>query len=218
MRIRKKKWAAPELAECPFYVKNPDDYRGKWSTLFKASQPVWLEVGCGKGTFAGIMARENPGINFIAVDIKEDMLGVARRNVVKLFADKPIDNLLLVQKNCEMISNSFSPEDGIQRIYINFCNPWPRDRHKKRRLTFPKKLLMYREFLPENGEIYFKTDSGPLFEESLAYFDEAGFEVVEITRDLHNSEFDGGPVTEHERMFSDEGVPIKYLKAVKSIK
>ena len=215
MRIRKKKWEAPELAECPFYTKEPDQYKGKWMSWFKKEQPIHLEVGCGKGTFAGTMAKNHPDINYIAVDIKEDMLGVARRNVVKIFGEQEVNNLVLVQKNCEQIGDTFSSEDNIERMYINFCNPWPREKHKKRRLTFPRKLVQYREFLPDNGEIHFKTDDDELFEESIEYFKECNFEITEITYDLHNSDIDGGPMTEHEKMFSDEGIKIKYLTAVK---
>lgn len=215
MRIRKKKWAAPELSECPFYTKEPNLYKGNWQSCFEKNQPLHLEIGCGKGTFAGLMAKANPNINFIAVDIKEDMLGVARRNVVKIFENEEIHNLMLVQKNCEQINDSFDVNDQIQVMYINFCNPWPREKHKKRRLTFPRKLMMYREFLAENGEIRFKTDDDELFAESLDYFKECRFEITEITYDLHNSEIDGGPVTEHENMFSCQGIPIKYLTAVK---
>lgn len=215
MRIRKKKWAAPELSKCPFYTKEPDKYKGKWETVFPKNQPIHMEIGCGKGTFAGTLAKNNPNINYIALDIKEDMLGVARRNIVKIFDGEDIDNLFLVEKNCEMIDHAFSKEDNIQRMYINFCNPWPKDKHKKRRLTFPRKLMMYRGFLPDNCEIRFKTDDDNLFEESIGYFKECNFEITEITYDLHSSSIDGGPVTEHEKMFSDEGIPIKYLTAVK---
>ncbi len=215
MRIRKKKWAAPELSECPFYTKEPDKYKGKWETVFAKNQPIHMEIGCGKGTFAGTLAKDNPNINYIALDIKEDMLGVARRNIVKIFDGQAIDNLFLVEKNCEMISDAFSKEDNIQRMYINFCNPWPKDKHKKRRLTYPRKLMMYRDFLPDNCEIRFKTDDDNLFEESIGYFKECNFEITEITYDLHSGDIDGGPVTEHEKMFSDEGIPIKYLTAVK---
>ncbi len=215
MRIRKKKWAAPELAECPFYTKEPDKYKGNWQSLFKKEQPTHLEVGCGKGTFAGTLAKENSNIKYIAVDIKEDMLGVARRNIVKIFGNEEITNLFLVEKNCEMIADTFSKEDNIERMYINFCNPWPKDKHKKRRLTFPKKLMMYRDFLPMDSEIRFKTDDDNLFEESLEYFKECGFMLKDVTYDLHSSNIDGGPMTEHEKMFSDQGIKIKYLTAVK---
>lgn len=215
MRIRKKKWAAPELAVCPFYTKEPDQYKGKWKIWFKKDQPIHLEIGCGKGTFAGTMAKNNPDINYIAVDIKEDMLGVARRNIVKIFGEEDVTNLILVEKNCEQIADTFSSEDNIQRMYINFCNPWPKDKHNKRRLTYPRKLMMYRDFLPMDSEIRFKTDDDELFAESIDYFKEAGFLITDITYDLHNSQLDGGPMTEHEKMFSDEGIKIKYLVAVK---
>lgn len=215
MRIRKKKWAAPELSQCPFYTKEPDLYKGNWQSKFSKEQPLRLEIGCGKGTFAGLMAKANPDVNFIAVDIKEDMLGVARRNIVKIFGEEEITNLMLVQKNCEQISDTFAPEDKIEIMYINFCNPWPREKHKKRRLTFPRKLNMYREFLTENGEIHFKTDDDELFQDSLEYFKECNFEITALTYDLHNSNIDGGPVTEHENMFSQQGIKIKYLTAIK---
>lgn len=154
MRIRKKKWAAPELAECPFYTKELTNTKvNGWVGSRKNSLSPW--VGCGKGTFAGTNARTTLILTNIAVDIKEDMLGVARRNVVKIFGEQEVNNLVLVQKNCEQIGDTFSSEDNIERMYINFCNPWPREKHKKRRLTFPRKLVQYREFLPDNGEIHF---------------------------------------------------------------
>lgn len=224
MRIRKKPWAEPELAACDFYIKNPVEIRGKWNEVFEKSQPLHLELGCGKGSFVAQAALAEPGVNFIAVDIKSDMLGVGRRNIVKLYQQagkKPEDvkNIALVAWNVEQIEKIISPEDKIERIYINFCNPWPRGKHKKRRLTFPLKLMKYREFLTENGEIRFKTDDDELFEESLEYFQQCGFKIVYITRDLHSSDFSDiygeNFMTEHERMFSEEGIKIKYCTAVK---
>ena len=177
MRIRKKPWAEPELAACDFYIKNPAETRGNWSKVFEKQQPLHLELGCGKGSFVAQAALAYPDVNFIAVDIKSDMLGVGRRNIVKFFqeAGKTVDdvkNIALVAWNVEQIEKIISPEDKIERIYINFCNPWPRGKHKKRRLTFPLKLMKYREFLEDGGEIRFKTDDDELFEESLEYFKE----------------------------------------------
>lgn len=224
MRIRKKPWAEPELAACNFYIKNPQETRGHWSSVFEKQQPVQLELGCGKGSFVAQAALANPSTNFIAVDIKSDMLGVGRRNIVKLFeqAGKTADdikNIALVAWNIEQIEKIISPEDKIQRIYINFCNPWPRGKHKKRRLTYPLKLMKYRDFLVDKGEIRFKTDDDQLFEESLEYFSQCGFKLTYITRDLHNSDFSDiygeNFMTEHERMFSQEGIKIKYCTAVK---
>lgn len=219
MRIRKKKWAEPELSVCDFYVAEPKAYRGKWNTFFGNDKPLMLEVGCGKGSFVGQMALLYPDINFIAVDIKLDMLGVGRRNIVKLFENsgRTIDNIALVRYNVDMLGDIIAPEDNISRVYINFCNPWPKPKHKKRRLTYPAKLRLYRELLTGGNEIHFKTDDDMLFEESLLYLKEENYSIKEITRDLHNSDIDPDttPMTEHEKMFSDEGVKIKYLIAEK---
>ena len=218
MRIRKKKWAAPELSVCDFFVKNPEEHAGKWRAAFKKDQPLCLEIGCGKGGFACQFALQNPDINLIAVDIKIDMLGVGRRTIVKLFEENgrtqdDIDNLLLVNYNVEQLDKIITPEDKIERLFINFCNPWPRERHKKRRLTYPRKLEMYKSFLKPDAEIRFKTDDDGLFEESVEYFNECGYEITYITRDLHQSGFEGNIMTEHERMFSEEGKKIKFLIA-----
>ncbi|MBQ7386143.1 MAG: tRNA (guanosine(46)-N7)-methyltransferase TrmB [Ruminococcus sp.] len=215
MRIRKKKWAQPELDACNFYIKNPQEYKGKWASFFVKNQPIELEVGCGKGTFVAEKAFRNPDVNFIAMDIKSDMLGVGRRNIVKRFegSSREIDNVALVAFNVDQIFKVISEDDKIDRIYINFCNPWPRGKHNKRRLTHPTKLELYKNFLKKGGEIHFKTDNDELFEDSLEYFKESGFELVKIVRDLHNSDVEGNIVTEHEKMFSDEGILIKYLIA-----
>lgn len=217
MRIRKKPWAEPELAVCPFFVKEPENNRGNWKNQFAKQQPLYLEVGCGKGGFVGQTALNKPNINFLAVDIKSDMLGVGRRNIVKLFeeADKAVDNILLTAYNVDQIDKIIASEDTIERIYINFCNPWPREKHKKRRLTFPRKLKMYREFLVDNGEIHFKTDNDELFFESLEYFKECNFDIIYETHDLHQSGYEDNVETEHEKMFSAEGIKIKFCIAKK---
>lgn len=215
MRIRKKKWAAGELDACNFYVKNPEDYRGRWAEFFSKKQPMELEVGCGKGTFVAEKALRNPDINFIAMDIKSDMLGVGRRNIVKRFENsgREVDNVALVAHNVDLIYKVISEDDKFDRIYINFCNPWPRGKHNKRRLTHPTKLNLYKSFLKKGGEIHFKTDNDELFEDSLEYFTSCGFRLDKVVRDLHHSDVEGNIVTEHERMFSEEGILIKYLMA-----
>ena len=215
MRIRKKKWAEPELAECRYYINEPEQYRGRWKEFFGNDKPIELEIGCGKCTFSAEKAIRDPDKNYIALDIKSDMLGVGRRNVERIFAenDRSPDNIALVRCNVEQIDKAFSAEDHIAVMYINFCNPWPREKHKKRRLTYPRKLKMYRDFLTDDAVIYFKTDDDELFEESIGYFEQAGYTIRFITRDLHHSEVTGNIMTEHERMFSDEGIPIKYLEA-----
>lgn len=218
MRIRKKKWAEPELSVCNFYVKNPEEYAGKWMQAFKKEQPLYLEIGCGKGGFAGQLALKNPDKNIIALDIKVDMLGVGRRTIVKLFEDAgktqdDITNLLLVKYNVEMLDKIITADDKIDILFINFCNPWPRAKHKKRRLTYYKKLEMYKTFLKPDSEIRFKTDDDELFDESLEYFEQSGYEILYLTRDLHASDVTDNIETEHEKMFSEEGIKIKYLIA-----
>ena len=218
MRIRKKKWAEPELSVCGFYVKNPEEHAGQWSKAFKKEQPLYLEIGCGKCGFAGQFALKNPGKNIIALDIKVDMLGVGRRTIVKLFEENgrsadEIDNILLVKYNVEQLDRIITKDDRIESLFINFCNPWPRPKHKKRRLTYYKKLEMYKSFLQPGAEIRFKTDDDELFEESLEYFAQSGYDIIYLTRDLHQSDFDENIVTEHERMFTEEGKTIKFLIA-----
>ena len=214
MRMRRKPWARPELEACDFFIDNPKENKGKWASCFKKQQPIHLELGCGKGSFIGKIAYEHPTINYIGVDIKSEVLAVGRRNIVKLFGEKEIDNILLTAQNIEQIEDILSPEDVIERIYINFCNPWGREKHKKRRLTHTRQLEHYKTFLKKGCEIRFKTDDDGLFEESLEYFAESGFEVTYITRDLHNSDVEYNIETEHEKMFSSEGIPIKYCIAV----
>ena len=218
MRIRKKKWAEPELSVCNFYVKNPEENAGKWMQAFKKEQPLYLEIGCGQGGVGGQLALKNPDKNIIALDIKVDMLGVGRRTIVKLFEDAgktqdDITNLLLVKYNVEMLDKIITADDKIDRLFINFCNPWPRAKHKKRRLTYYKKLEMYKTFLKPDSEIRFKTDDDELFDESLEYFEQSGYEILYLTRDLHASDVTDNIETEHEKMFSEEGIKIKYLIA-----
>lgn len=215
MRIRRKPWARPELAACEFFVNCPSENKGKWANAFKKKQPLYLELGCGKGSFISRLASENLDKNFLAVDIKSEVLALAKRNVEKAYAKKElvVDNVLLTAQNIEQIGEIFGDDDRVERIYINFCNPWPKPRHKKRRLTHPRQLASYKNFLVPGGEIYFKTDDDGLFDESINYFSESGFEVNYITRDLHNSEFVGNIPTEHEKMFSEQGIKIKFLIA-----
>ena len=217
MRIRKKKWAEPELAQCRYYTNEPEQYRGRWKDFFGSDKPIELEIGCGKCTFIAEKALRDPDTNYIAMDIKSDMLGVGRRNIERIFAqagkDSP-DNVALVRCNVEEIDKVISPEDGIAVMYINFCNPWPRLKHQKRRLTYPKKLKMYRDFLTPDAVIYFKTDDDELFEDSVGYFEQAGYTIRYITRDLHNSGFEGNIMTEYEANFSSQGMPI-YCARVK---
>ena len=132
-------------------------------------------------------------------------------------ANKEINNVYITRYDIERIFNIFNKEDEISRIYINFCNPWPRGKHHKKRLTHIRQLEKYREFLKDDGEIYFKTDDDSLFSDSLSYFDKSGFEIIDKTFDLENElNFWENIMTEHEKMFMEQGIKIKALKAKKS--
>ena len=213
MRIRYKKWARPELEASPFYVDNPENQRGKWKGIFKdPSLPLYLELGCGKGNFIAQMASSHKEINFIAIDLIDAMLGLAKRNIEETYKEKNLDtdNIYLTRFDIERINLILSKEDEIERIYINFCNPWPRGKHHKKRLTHTKQLEKYKEFLKPEGQIYFKTDDDNLFYESLEYFEQSGFRIVKKTEDLHNEkDFWENVETEHEKMFSEQGIKIK---------
>lgn len=217
MRIRRKPWAKQELEEAKFYIDNPNIYKGKWKQQFEDSQkPLYLEIGCGKGSFISKLASRHQENNYIAADMIEAMLGLSKRNIETEYANNNLEvkNLLLIRMNAERILDVFAENDTVERIYINFCNPWPRGKHKKRRLTHTIQLANYKTFLDkEKGTIYFKTDDDELFEESIEYFKEEGFDIVKITHDLHNEMIFEDIRTEHEQMFSQQGIKIKALIA-----
>ena len=217
MRIRRRPWAKQELEDANFYIDNPTIYKGKWKEMFKDNtKPLYLELGCGKGSFIAQLASKHPENNYIAADMIEAMLGLSKRNIEKEYENKKLEisNLFLIRMNAERILDSFAENDTIDRIYINFCNPWPRAKHKKRRLTHFRQLEHYKTFLnKKTGEIYFKTDDDNLFNESIDYFINSGFEIVTQTLDLHNNLIFENIETEHEKMFSDQGIKIKALIA-----
>ena len=158
------------------------------------------------------MASRHQEINFLAIDLVDAMLGLAKRNVEQTYKEKNLetDNIYLTRFDIERINLILSEEDQIERIYINFCNPWPRGKHHKKRLTHTKQLTKYKEFLKPGGEIYFKTDDDNLFYESLECFKQEGFELIKITKDLHQEkDFWENIETEHEKMFSEQGIKIK---------
>ena len=186
MRMRFKPYARPELLACDFHVHEPLTHGGHWhETYARPDQPWHLELGCGKGGFLAQLAPRHPDINYLGIDI-------------------------------ERLGNAFTPADRVDRIYINFCNPWSKNAgSNKHRLTHPRQLLQYRQLMDEGAEIWFKTDDDDLFRDSLHYFPAAGFEITWQTFDLHKDEPDWNLRTEHEGMFSEQGIPIKALIARK---
>ena len=217
MRIRYKKWARPELEASKFYEDEPEKWKGKWKEHFKNPDlPFMIELGCGKGQFISKLALENQNINYLAIDLIDAMLGLAKRNIEQSYKEENIEpeNVLLTRFDIERINLILDKADNVERIYINFCNPWPRGKHHKKRLTHTRQLEKYKEFLKDNAEIYFKTDDDDLFNSSLIYFEEAGFEIIRKTYDLHQEPiFEKNIETEHEKMFSEQGIKIKALIA-----
>ena len=215
MRMRTKRWAAPELDACPYFLRGPERYLGRWHSLFPRQQPVYLELGCGKGLFLAGAAPANPQINYIGIDLKDAVLGPARRNIQRAFSEagRPVDNVLLTAMNIEQIENAMGPDDSVERIYINFCNPWPRKKHQKRRLTHPRQLGHYRKILSPGGLLFFKTDDGGLFSDSVGYLESCGFEILDRAEDLYADLPADNVQTEHELMFLAQGVKIKALTA-----
>ena len=218
MRIRYKPWARPELEASKFYIDDPQNYKGKWETLYKNKAPFHIELGCGKGSFISNLAVKNEKVNYLAIDLVDAMLGLAKRNIEEIYKqnNKDIKNVYLTRHDIERIFLILDQKDKVERIYINFCNPWPRGKHHKKRLTHTRQLEKYKEILTKNGEIYFKTDDDGLFNDSLIYFKESSFEIIKYTYDLENEkDFWENIQTEHEKMFTEQGIKIKALIAKK---
>jgi len=214
MRLRKKYWSRPELESSPIVVTDHYAHKGKWKSEFKNSNEIHLELGCGKGGFIAEKSKQNLNINFIGIDLKDEVLVFALRKVIEVRKIEGADdiNIRLMPLNIMLIDDVFE-KDEISRIYINFCNPWPKERHNKRRLTHTKFLTNYKKFLVSSSEVWFKTDDTELFEDSLEYFKQCGFEILFSTYDLHNSDFNENVVTEYEAKFSELGMKTMFLQA-----
>lgn len=210
MRLRKKWWARPELEANKLFIKNPTELKGKWREEFGNDNPIHLELGCGRGKFLKEKCEKYPNINHIAVDLKDEVLVYTLRTV--LSSEEELNNVRIVALNISFIADLFE-KDEVDKIYINFCNPWPKDRHNKRRLTHTKFLTEYKKFLKKGSEIWFKTDDEGLFKDSLEYFKESGFSLEFITYDLHNSDFKDNVMTEYETKFTNMGMKIMALIA-----
>lgn len=212
MRMKFKPYARPELAAWPNYVDSPKDHLGQWRQAFSnPSSNFQIELGCGKGGFISQIGLRQPLVNHLGLDIKSEVLVVAKRTIEKQYqaAGAEPDNILITSWDIERIGGIISPADAVSTIYINFCNPWYKTGDAKHRLTHPRQLIQYRDFLVENGEIRFKTDDGPLFFDTLRYFEYSGFDIVWKTEDLHKNEPEWNIRTEHEGMFSEQGIAIK---------
>lgn len=210
MRMRKKKNLDVRFAACADVMAfEPKEKRGKWRALFGNDNPIHLEIGCGKGRFAIGMAEQHPDVNFIAVEREEGALIMAAERCQQ----HPLPNLRFVSFDAAELREVFAPGE-VDRIYLNFSDPWPKDRHAKRRLTSDRFLAVYDKILQPDGIIEFKTDNQDLFRYSLESIPEAGWQVTSHTFDLHHSDMaEGNVMTEYETKFSAEGKPICKLTA-----
>ncbi|MEW4208946.1 tRNA (guanosine(46)-N7)-methyltransferase TrmB [Priestia megaterium] len=212
MRLRNKPWAKDKIAENPQYVvPNPAEYKGNWKEVFGSENPLHIEVGTGKGQFLVGMAKQNPHINYIGIEMYESVILSALERLI----EEELPNLKLLNVDANRLSEFFAKND-VDRVYLNFSDPWPKKRHAKRRLTYKTFLSMYENLLVDGGEIHFKTDNQGLFEYSLTSFSEYGLLLKYISLDLHKSDFEGNVMTEYEEKFSQKGsriyrCEVKYL-------
>lgn len=209
MRLRNVPGAKETIIQSDFSIQEPKTYRGKWKEEFKNENPIHIEIGMGKGKFILEMAERNPEINYIGIEKYSSVLVRA----VEKTENFEGENLRLIRMDAEEIEEVFAPEE-VDRIYLNFSDPWPKDRHAKRRLTSARFLERYDHILAPDGRIMFKTDNRNLFDFSLEQIEKAGWILENYTYDLHNSKFNEGNVmTEYEEKFSAKGNPICRLTA-----
>ncbi len=209
MRMRKKKNLVPRMERCgAVHVKDGPAMRGHWRDLMPGAAALYLELGCGKGRFTVETARQNPEVLFIAVEKVADAQVVAMERAM----EAELKNVFFLVGDAAALPELFAPGE-VDRIFLNFCDPWPPKRQAKRRLTHRNFLTLYRQVLAEGGEIHFKTDNDPLFEFSLEEFPQAGFSLHQVTRDLH-ADGPQGVMTDYEAKFYEEGVTINRCVAV----
>ena len=192
-------------------IQNPTEYKGKWRNLFNNDNPVYLEIGMGKGDFIIELARRNPNINYIGLEKFPSVIVVAMDKVV---ASK-LDNICLICFDATNLKDIFENHE-IDQIYLNFSDPWPKARHAKRRLTSKSFLSIYQDILKEDGTIEFKTDNRGLFEYSLISFNENNWQMLNLTLDLH-TDYNTEEIakTEYEKRFIGLGQPIYFVEIKK---
>lgn len=209
MRLKNVPGSREAIAESRWCVQEPEAMKGKWRDKFGNDKPIFVEIGMGKGRFLIDNAKAYPEINYIGI---EKFSSVLIRGVQKL-DEEPLENVVLVRLDAENILDVFS-EGEVDRIYLNFSDPWPKDRHAKRRLPSKEYLARYNTILKKDGQVEFKTDNRDLFDFAVEEVKEAGWKIEAITYDLHNDEVMnvGNIMTEYEEKFSSQGNPIcKYI-------
>ena len=210
MRMRKKPNLIPRMERCgDVLIRDPEEYRGRWRELMPGARELRLELGCGKGRFTVGTAAAEPDVLFIAIERVPDAMVIAMERAVA----EGLKNVFFLDDDAARLPQLFVP-DEVDRIYINFCDPWPGQRHAKRRLTGEGFLNVYRQVLKDGGQIHFKTDNHDLYEWSLFQFPKAGYALSEVTRNLHANGV-CGVMTDYEEKFHNLGTPINRCVATK---
>ena len=204
MRLRFKPNAIPEMKENDKIYFYPKDMRGKWASVFANDNPIYLEIGAGKGDFIIEMAKRYPDINFIALEMNTNAFVIASRKI----EEEGLTNVIGLVDYAEDLEEAFD-EGEIDRIYINFSTPWPKTRHHKRRLSHPRFLEIYKKIMVPCGIVEQKTDDRPFFDDSLKYYQDFDMEILEYNYDLAEED---SIVTEYERKWRERGIPINYAK------
>lgn len=209
MRQRHKPWADDFLKDnSQIVIPNPNQHKGKWKEIFQNDHPIHIEIGTGKGQFLAGMAKQHPDINFIGIEMAKSIIVSAVQKAI----DSETDNLLLLNENAADLREIFA-ENEIATIYLNFSDPWPKNRHEKRRLTYHTFLEQYKEVLDSEGKVIFKTDNRGLFEYSLVSFSDYGMKLEEINLDLHAIHDPLNVMTEYEEKFAAKGQVIYRSRA-----
>ena len=212
MRLRNVTGAKEQLAESIYIIHEPETRKGKWNTVFQNDNPIHIEIGMGKGKFLTTMAQQNPDINYIGIEKYASVLIRAVEKRSKL----ECANLTFLLLDAAEITNVFE-QNEVARIYLNFSDPWPKDRHARRRLTSTEFFGRYDRILQKEGIVAFKTDNEQLFDFSLEQVTQAGWCLMEVTRDLHHIDnAEGNVMTEYEEKFSAMGNPIYRLEAYRA--
>ena len=210
MRLRNIPGSREAIAQNRWCIQETEHTKGQWHTIFGNQNPIHIEIGMGKGKFIMALARQNPHINYIGI---EKYSSVLLRALQKMDAE-PLENIRFIRMDAENICELFDHEE-VAQIYLNFSDPWPKDRHAKRRPTSRQFFERYQHILKSNGTVEFKTDNTSLFDFSLEKVREAGWKLDAFTRDLHQDEnmMQGNVMTEYEERFSAMGNPIYKLIA-----
>ncbi len=209
MRLKNVKGADKTIEASNYVILNPNNYKGKWNFLFNNDRPIHIEIGMGKGDFIIGMAKANPNINFIGIEMYDSVIVKA----VKKLENETLANLKLIRMDARLIEDVFDKE--IDLIYLNFSDPWPKNRNAKRRLTHERFLNRYEKIFKNKKIIYMKTDNIDLFGFSIESLSEFGYKLKNVTLDLHNSNFEGNIMTEYEKKFSSNNIKINRLEAYK---